>query len=250
MKDAFSILNQLDTRTVLDAATGRGEFINILKNNLRSYVQIIGVDHSDRMVDLAQKAFPENNVEIYQMNLESLRFEDSYFDLVSISNSLHHLEHPEKVLAELMRVLKPGGVLLILEMYRDGEQSEAQKTHILMHHWLASIDSKFGTFHRETFTRAEMSELIGKLKLNKLNTLDFYEPVDNPKEARNCESLRHNLEDTFKRLENHGDAYMLLDEGKKVLERINVVGCASPSKLLITGIKPTTRKKPNTKGDK
>lgn len=241
MKDAFSRLNQLDVQYVLDAATGRGEFINTLKQNLRSYVQIIGVDNSERSVNYAQKLFPENDVEIYKMNLASLQFEDGYFDLVCISNSLHHIENMEQVLSELMRVLAPGGMLLITEMYQDGVQTEAQQTHILMHHWIAGVDRKCGIHHRDTYTRAQIKEIVSKLGLDELVVEDFYFPVDNPKEAKNCENLKRNCLETFKRLENIPDSQELADAGQQLLGRITEIGCASASRLLITGRKPKSK---------
>ena len=64
MRDPFSILNTLEAAYVLNVATGRGDFINILRDNLKSYVKIIGVDASDKNVDRAQKLFPENDIEI------------------------------------------------------------------------------------------------------------------------------------------------------------------------------------------
>jgi ubiquinone/menaquinone biosynthesis C-methylase UbiE len=250
MKDAFSVLSRYKVENVLDAATGRGDFINVLRQNLGSFVQIIGVDSSSRSVDQAQKLFPENDVEIYQMDLEDLQFEDAHFDLVTLSNSMHHLEHLDKVLAELLRVLKPGGTMLIHEMYRDGEQTESQQTHILLHHWLAGIDSRFGTYHRETYTRDELRAFVKKLKLQKLSETDFYVPVDNPKEAKNCDNLMRNITDTFKRLETLPDNEQLMAEGKELLERIERVGCAGASRLLFIGVKPAAPTKPITKGDK
>ncbi len=243
MKDPFGLLRQIEAADVLDAATGRGDFITILKQYLQSYVQIIGVDSSEKSVDYAQKRFVENDVEIYQMDLQALDFDDASFDLVTLANSLHHLEHLDKVFSELLRVLRPGGWLLVYEMYRDGNQTEPQKTHIMMHHWLASIDQRFGIHHRETFTREEIREVFGKLKLGQMKTTDFYLPVDNPKEAKNCENLKRNCSETFKRLEPLNDAQELLAEGKKLVERINNVGCAGASSLLLLGQKPTLAKK-------
>ena len=42
VKDVIQILQQIDGGIVLDAATGRGDFINVLKQNLKSFQQIIG----------------------------------------------------------------------------------------------------------------------------------------------------------------------------------------------------------------
>ncbi len=236
MKEIIKILSQVDGGLVLDAATGRGEFIHTLKQSLKSYSQIIGIDASERSVDYAQKIFPENDVEIFRMNLEHIRFEDNYFDLVSISNSLHHLENMDVVLKELIRVLKPGGMLLIAEMYCDGEQSPAQETHILMHHWLAGVDRLSGVYHRSTYTKQELIDISAKLRLDNINSTDFYIPVDNP--AKNCESLVNNCKDTLKRLESMPGGEALMAEGYNMLSRIAEIGCAGASRLIITGYKP------------
>ncbi len=237
MKNVFKKLSVIDAGIALDAATGRGEFINTIRQYFRSYNQIVGIDISDKAVQYAQKLYPENNIEIYRMDLESLDFEDAHFDTVCMVNSLHHLENPAAVLAELLRVLKPGGLLLLSEMYRDGEQSEAQRTHIIMHHWIAQIDQRMGVSHRETYTKQEILDLVSPLPCKNMDVEDFYFPVDNPKEAKNCENLLKNCKDTFKRLENMDESQDLLLEGQNIMARINEVGCASASRLLITAYK-------------
>ncbi len=240
MNEIIRILNRTDGGLVLDAATGRGEFISVLKQHLKSFTQIIGVDSSERSVSYAEKLFPENDVEIFKMNLENLQFEDEYFNLVCISNSLHHLENIDKVMHELKRVLKPGGMLLITEMYSDGEQTPAQQTHILMHHWIAEVDMQTGIFHKSTFSKAELENFAGTLALDKLEILDFYVPVDNP--SKNCESLIRNCKDTIKRLESIPGSADLIATGHKMLARISEIGCASASRVVITGIKPKSKK--------
>ncbi|MDY0151781.1 MAG: class I SAM-dependent methyltransferase [Candidatus Cloacimonas sp.] len=240
MTEIIKILSQIDGGMVLDAATGRGEFITTLKKYLKSYTQIIGVDASERSVDYAQKLFPENDVEIFRMNLEDLQFDDNYFDVVCTSNSLHHLEHIEIVFSELQRVLKPGGLLIVTEMYCDGEQTPAQETHIMMHHWLAKVDRMNGIYHQSTFTKVEIEQLVKALPLKKLEIVDFYIPVDNP--YKNCETLMDNCRETQKRLENMPGSEDLLAEGKALLARLKDVGCASASRLLITSYKNKEKK--------
>lgn len=240
MTEIIKILSQIDGGMVLDAATGRGEFITTLKKYLKSYTQIIGVDASERSVDYAQKLFPENDVEIFRMNLEDLQFDDNYFDVVCTSNSLHHLEHIEIVFAELLRVMKPGSLLILTEMYRDGEQTPAQETHIMMHHWLAEADRMNGIFHQSTFTKAELEKLAKALPLKKLEIVDFYIPVDNP--FKNCETLMSNCKETIKRLENIPGSEDLLAEGYSLLARLKDIGCASASRLMITGHKNIEKK--------
>jgi ubiquinone/menaquinone biosynthesis C-methylase UbiE len=247
MRDPFRILNTLEAAYVLDVATGRGDFIKILRDNLKSYIKIIGVDSSDKNVDRAQKLFPENDIEIYQMNLESLRLDDNTFDLVTIADSLHHLENMEAIFSEMLRVLKPGGSLLVMEMYSDGDQTDAQQTHIMLHNWLAAIDRKLGVYHHNIYMQDEILSFMNKLGLDDLVVDAFYHPVDNPKDAKNCETLKRTCQESFKRLESLEDNEELIAEGDSLLDRINNVGCASASKLLIKGIKPLSNKKENLK---
>jgi len=235
MNEIIKILAQVDGGNVLDAATGKGDFITTLKQHLKSYTQIIGVDASQRCVDYAQKIFPENNIEIFRMNLEDLQFEDNYFDTVCISDALHHIQNREKVLGEMLRLLKPEGLMLITEMYCDGEQSPAQETHILMHHWVASVDRLFGAYHQTTFTRKELQEIVKKLPLKKVQIKDFYVPVDDP--GKNCSSLIQNCQEIIKRLQTLENTEVLIKEGLELMERIKNIGYASACRLAVTGYK-------------
>lgn len=237
MKEVFQVLNRIDGGLVLDAATGKGEFINVLKQNLKSYTQIIGIDVSEKSVAYAQKVFPENDVEIYRMNLEELPYEDGYFDTVCTANSLHHFENLDKVFSELIRVLKQGGTFILTEMYADGNQSPAQNTHIQMHHWVAKVDTLSGVYHNSTLLKADLEKAIRKLHLQKKTIVDFYPQVDDPKDPKATAGLIKNCQSTIKRLETMGNQAELISEGQELIKRINEIGCASASRLLIVGYK-------------
>jgi hypothetical protein len=104
-----------------------------------------------------------------------------------------------------------------------------------------------GVFHNNIYPREEILSLVNKLGLDDLIIDDFYYPVDNPKDTRNCESLRKTCQESFKRLESLEDNEELIAEGNSLLDRINRIGCASASKLLIMGKKPLSNKKENHK---
>ena len=59
-------------------------------------------------------------------------------------------------------ILRPGGSLIVSEMYRD-DQSEAQMTHVLLHHWWGAVDRMNGIFHNETYLREELVDLVNGL---------------------------------------------------------------------------------------
>jgi ubiquinone/menaquinone biosynthesis C-methylase UbiE len=237
MKDVFKKLSHLDAGKVLDAATGRGDFINVIIQNFKSYEQIIGVDNSDSMVKMAQNSFPANNIELYKMNLEKLSYADGYFDTVCISNSLHHLEHKDKVFAELLRVLKKNGLIIIVEMYKDGKQNQAQQTHIMMHHWFARIDTLNNIYHWETYTKEELLEFANTLPIKDITVEDYYIPVDNPTDPKVIEPMIKNVQEWIKKCQSVPEAENICCEGQKIIERIKTIGCVSASRLLITGRK-------------
>jgi len=80
-------------------------------------------------------------------------------DLVSIVNSLHHFERPATVLDAAAELLRPGGAMLVAEMYRDGQRGPSM-THVLMHSWWGRIDRLNGIPHFETMTRAAIHRLL------------------------------------------------------------------------------------------
>ena len=94
------------------------------------------------------------------MDAGYLEFEDDSFDTVCMSFSLHHLYDTGRVLAEMKRVLKPDEYFLVQEEFSDGEQNEAQRTHILEHHWGAEIDSLLGTVHRSIDVNVSCKGLV------------------------------------------------------------------------------------------
>ncbi len=158
---------------ILDVATGNGWLLAWLLDTMQTTTEGVGIDL--RPLDAAaldeEGVFNRENVEFLQMDAASMDFPDGSFDTVAISNALHHMPDVGAVLAEMRRVLKPGGHLIVLEMYRD-QQDGPQMTHILMHHWWANIDSALGIMHRETYTRAALVDLIAGLGLQNVALLD------------------------------------------------------------------------------
>jgi SAM-dependent methyltransferase len=94
------------------------------------------------------------------MDARALGFAADSFDTVCVADSLHHLANPESVLAEMERVLRPGGHLLLQEMYADKDQAAAQVSEVLVHSLAAEIDTLLGQYHRRPYTREEIRALV------------------------------------------------------------------------------------------
>jgi len=119
---------------VLDVATGNGNFGGALMENLRDYSEIIGIDTNTHALDAGRENFKQDNIRFQSMDAAHLNFPDASFDTVCIAYSLRHLANLAQTLAEMRRVLKPGGHLIVGEMHRD-HQTETQLAHVYLHHW-------------------------------------------------------------------------------------------------------------------
>jgi len=95
----------------LDVGTGAGALALALAPLVR---EVVGVDVVPELLDQARLRAPEN-VELVEADGRSLPFPDASFDLATTARTLHHTTRPELVVAELERVLRPGGTLLVVD---------------------------------------------------------------------------------------------------------------------------------------
>lgn len=231
MPEPKDFLGHISANRVLDVATGGGGFIHFLLEGLSDYTEIIGVDNNERAAANFSEAFKENSrVHFQQMDAQHLDFPDSSFDLVSISNSLHHLD-PEPVLREMKRVLRPGGHLLVSEMYQDN-QTETQMTHVLLHHWWAAVDMVNGVVHHETYTRQELLDLVTRLGLENEAVYDLVDLTENPHDPAIMEELAPVFERYIQRADGHPE---LQARGAELRQRVEQVGFHSATTLVIVG---------------
>lgn len=232
-------LRPIHAGRVLDAATGRGGFVEILAQYLHSFDEIIGVDvQADSAAAFAKKFQPHSNIHFHQMDAAHLAFPDDCFDTVCISNSLHHLPKPRQVLSEMMRVLRPGGRVLLCEMYRDG-QTETQQTHVLLHHWWAEIDMALGITHHPTFTRQQLVGFLEDLSLANLALHDICDLSDNPLEPSNLADLDQVIDRYIARSQGLPNAKALQEKGEALRQRVHNLGYHDASALLSIGQKPS-----------
>lgn len=103
---------------VLDVGCGPGAAIRTAAPSVR---RAVGIDRSAAMIDIARRRSRGfENAEFAVGGVEQLPFPDDTFDRVWSIHSFHHWEDQTKGLAESMRVLKPGGRLLIIENDTNG----------------------------------------------------------------------------------------------------------------------------------
>lgn len=107
---------------VLDVGCGTGALAAHVLQNGHPKVQIIGIDASFRMLRQAQANLHGNGNGSISLNnalADNLPVRTASVDAVVCANSFHYYRHPEAVLAEFRRVLKPGGVLVVADWCYD-----------------------------------------------------------------------------------------------------------------------------------
>jgi len=102
---------------VLDCATGTGDLAIAFKKELGPASKVTGQDFCKEMLDFAPDKAKSKNLDItFELgDVMNLPYEDQTFNTVTIAYGIRNVEDPRVGLAEMWRVLKPGGRLLILE---------------------------------------------------------------------------------------------------------------------------------------
>ncbi|ADI73806.1 Methyltransferase type 11 [Methanohalobium evestigatum Z-7303] len=119
---------------VLDVGCGGGKAIQILAD-FCPYGKVHGIDYSEEMVSMAQEVNNElvknNHVEIKYGTVSSIPYSDNTFDLVTAFETYYFWPDLENDLKEIYRVLKPEGVLLIVnEVYKNGNFDERNMEYV------------------------------------------------------------------------------------------------------------------------
>lgn len=233
---------------VLDVGTQTGDFIKTLMIVLSNYHSFTGIDISEDDLKKAKENLKDAPVNFVVMNAEKMTFQDSYFDTVCMSYSLHHLENIDIVLAEMYRVLKPGGYFIIQEMYSDGAQAPAQIVDRDVHHLDVKIDTLLGIPHFETLTRQKMKDLINRIGLSDVDVFEsswsvkclFCEDVrecQNPRRADNIEFILKEIDEDLEKICTHPSYDELRKEGDSLKERVRDYGSAAASVMYFFGKK-------------
>ena len=143
-KKVVALVGDHKPHQVLDIATGTGDLaINLAKTGAN---RIIGLDLSEGMLAVGRKKVEKEQlshlIELVQGDSEALPFENDTFDAITVAFGVRNFEDLDKGLSEIYRVLKPGGIFVILE---------------------TSVPTKFPFKQGYNFYTKNLLPLIGKL---------------------------------------------------------------------------------------
>ena len=105
-------------KTILDVATGTADMAIMMARYLSSS-HITGIDISTGMLEIGRQKITrlqmEEKISLQTGDSEAIHFPDAHFDAVTVAFGVRNFENLEKGLGEMLRVLKPGGRLVVLE---------------------------------------------------------------------------------------------------------------------------------------
>ena len=183
-KKIVKILKSKNPFNILDIATGTGDLaIELTKTNAE---KIIGLDISKGMLDVGIKKINKKNlnktIEMVIGDSENLKYDDSCFDAVTVTFGVRNFESLDVGLSEILRVLKPSGMLVILETSNPAKFSFKQFYKFYSKFILPTIGR---VFSKDKFAYNYLSESsaefpFGKKFNNILKKTGFINVVDYP----------------------------------------------------------------------
>lgn len=149
-KKAIKHLKSIQPKSILDIATGTGDFALEANKQLQP-TEIVGADLSEAMMEIGRekikKAGLEKTIRFEYQDCTELTYNDNTFDAVIIAFGVRNFESISKGIQEMYRVLRPGGMLVILELSRPEKFPMKQ----LFHLYASTIMPLMGKFFSKNF---------------------------------------------------------------------------------------------------
>ena len=111
------VANLREGQQVLDIAGGMGDLSLAFAKKVGATGRVVHTDINEAMLRVGRDRLIDKGVVLPTLvcDAEALPFPDNHFDLVSVAFGLRNMTHKDRAIAEMCRVLRPGGKLLVLE---------------------------------------------------------------------------------------------------------------------------------------
>ncbi|MDD5679704.1 MAG: class I SAM-dependent methyltransferase [Candidatus Omnitrophica bacterium] len=142
-------------KRVLDAGCSFGYGSDYLSKRAD---EVVGLDNDRKTIIRATNTYRQKNVRFVLSNATGIDFPDSYFDVACLFELIHQVAEYQKLLEEIHRVLKNGGILLVSTRRKDKEEPKGDPSHI------------------KVFTAEELKALLGKTGFSGVETYGITRP--------------------------------------------------------------------------
>ncbi len=216
-----------DAGLLLDVAVGRGDFLKFAIGSFRSWQSAAGIDVDPEALKQAGNLFSNSPVILVLASALNMPFTDHYFDTITMSNTLHHIEKLQHLFNETTRVCKHHGLMVINEMLNESYH-EAQETYMLYHRFIADTDNQQGRFHREPFN---LKELLNIIKNDHFQLLDYFIHEEDDADIMNEEEMAvmaTRLKNNVKLLKGSSYYYFYENKANDIINRFKKTGIQRP----------------------
>lgn len=166
---AHLLLHLVPCVEIADLGAGEGVIGNLMARRAK---RVYCVDNARKMVQFGSemaKRYGIDNLEYRLGDIEAVPLEDASVDVALLSQALHHALHPETALAEARRILRPEGLLLILDL---NEHNFEQARTLYADRWLGFNQNTLYRWLKEAgFVNAEVSLISREPEPPQLETL-------------------------------------------------------------------------------
>jgi ubiquinone/menaquinone biosynthesis C-methylase UbiE len=222
-----SRISAYDAGSLLDVAVGRGDFLKFAINSFRSWHRAAGIDVDAETLQQAGNVFANSPVILILASALNMPFTDQYFDTITLSNTLHHIEKLQLLFNETARVSKQHGLIVINEMLNESYH-EAQETYMLYHRFIADADNQQGKFHREPFN---LKELLNIIKNDQFQLLEYFiheEAVADIMNEEEMAAMASRLKNKVKLLKGSSYYYFYENKANDIISRFKKTGIQRP----------------------
>jgi len=169
------LLQKLDKKLgrkgkLLDVGSGRGELLYVAQ---KMGWAAEGVETSTEFTNYSISKY---NVAVRNCSLESAEFSSEKFDVVTLGAVIEHLYHPEVILKEINRILKPGGILWIDAPNESSLYNIVGNLYFKMQSrdWVTHLSPTFPPYHVQGFTLNSMKTLLANTgyEIESIDTFD------------------------------------------------------------------------------
>lgn len=192
--DLRAILDRVDVRAsdrVLDVAAGSGLLSRAIAPRAR---EVVAVDITPAMLDNARQAAARegiDNIRFVEGTAESLPFAADEFDLAVTRFSLHHIAEPQRAVREMVRVVRKGGRIAIVDLLAPDDDQLAARAN--------ALERRRDPSHATTLSWAELRAIVEQCAVRVVDayTQDRVRDLEDWLDlagATDCEELREIFE--------------------------------------------------------
>ena len=166
----FEQLALLPDEAILEVGCGTGVFLPGIASRVGTEGRVVGLDHSAALLVQARERLASaglvDQIELVEGDANQLPFADGSFDAAHCERVLMHLEHPRRAIGEMVRVVRPGGRVVVAEVFGSGatmDHPDAEANHLIESTMMVNAirNTRMGIQLRGLFVEAGLTDVDG-----------------------------------------------------------------------------------------